>query len=102
MIVEFEEVYEVKGATTGLPIEKHRNTKKFASRKIYINPEFVVCVRSDPKILHMLRESESNVGADKFTRIYMHRGQSGIDVVVAGDADLVEQRLKGERELLKG
>ena len=102
MIVEFEEIYEVKGATTGLPIEKHRNTKKFASRTIYINPEFVVCVRGDPKTLQMLRESESNVGADKFTRIYTHRGQSGIDVVVAGAADLVEQKLKGERELLKG
>ena len=102
MVVKFQEIYETKVATTGLPIDGQRREKKFASRDIYINPEFLVCVRADARTLSLIKEGNSEVSVDNVSRIYMHRGQTGIDVAVAGNADAIEQKLKGERGLLKG
>jgi len=102
LVIEFEEVYEVKCATTGLPFDKHHSIKEFASRNIYINPEYVVCVRDDPKISTLIKESNSSIRSENFTRVYMHRGQTGIDVIVSGDPTMVEQKLRGGKELLKG
>ena len=38
-----------------------------------------------------------------FTRIYLNRGQAGLDMVVVGAADIVESKLfESQKKLLRG
>ena len=104
MLVTLTEVVE-NTTTTNLT----DNTRKYTLREVTINPEYVVCVREDPNMKKMLTEgylpSELN-NTHRFTRVYLDRGQSGIDIVVVGERQAIEEKIarlrKGEKELLNG
>lgn len=107
MLVTLTEVVE---NTTTTNLTDSTNTKKYTLREVTINPEYVVCVREDAKMKQMLSEgflpSELN-NTHQFTRVYLDRGQSGIDIVVVGDRQAVEEKIDrlrktGNRELLNG
>tara|TARA_Y100000296_G_C5175056_1_gene259601 strand:- start:1548 stop:1859 length:312 start_codon:yes stop_codon:yes gene_type:complete len=103
MVVKFTEVYE----TTNLHTKNA--TRKYSLREIFINPGQVVCIRMDPGFKERLFEGELPKGLDKrqeFSRIYLNRGQVGLDIVVIGTPGQVEQRLnhdfKSKHGLIKG
>jgi|19_taG_2_1085344.scaffolds.fasta_scaffold20749_4 hypothetical protein len=100
MIIRFTEVYE---ATRSHAKDTQRS---FSLREVFINPEHVVCVRSDPGFKRNLMEGTLPEGLDtrqEFSRVYMNRGQAGLDVVVVGDPDIIEEKLNVKRKgILKG
>ena len=99
MVIKFTEVHENTKAHSN---EKERN---YSLREVFINPEQVVCIRPDKKFRRALEEGLLPKDMDErqeFTRIYLNRGQVGLDVVVVGQAALIEQKLNNNKKLLKG
>ena len=98
MVVKFVEVYE--------STKTHSNdtSRTYSLREVFVNPEQVVCVRTDDSFKQKLLEGTLPKNLDdrqEFTRIYLNRGQVGLDVVVVGQASMIEQKLNN-KQLLKG
>lgn len=78
----------------------------YTLREIFVNPEHVVCLREDHHTLALLHEGRLPDNLDnrqKFTRVQMNRGSTGLDIVVVGAPAVVEQKLNiSKRILLKG
>lgn len=92
----FVTLTEVVENTTRTTIDKNTRDKNFTLREVTINPAYVVCVREDSRTTQLLAEGKLPEGLDprqQFTRIYMDRGQSGIDIVVVGDPSTIESSL---------
>lgn len=101
MIVKLIEVVPRKEAQTlGAPPEV-----KYSLREVFVNSDQVVCLRADETVKQHLREGrmpDLDQG-QSFTRIHMNRGNSGLDVVVVGSPDVVEEKIfKTRSRLLKG
>jgi hypothetical protein len=83
-----------------------RGTSKYTLREIYINPKHVVAIRPDTRMKTVLKEGLLPEGMDErqsFTKVFLDRGQTGIDITVVGEAALVGKKLGlHEKELLKG
>ena len=83
-----------------------RGTSKYTLREIYINPKHVVAIRPDNRMNTVLKEGLLPEGMDErqsFTKVFLDRGQTGIDITVVGEAALVGKKLGlYERDLLKG
>ena len=97
MMSKFIEVYE---STRSHSNEKVRT---FDLREVLINSEHVVCVRPDPAFQNLLIEGKLPDKLDQrqeFSRVYLNRGQVGLDIIVVGNAKLVEQKLN--KKILKG
>ena len=78
---------------------------QYALREVFINPEHVVCLRSDDVTRQRLRENKLPQELDErqeFTRIQLNRGHNGLDVVVVGDPSTVEKKLHLARQVLRG
>ena len=88
--------------------EFHTDTRnKYLLREVYVNPEHVVCLREDPLFKQKLNEGMlPDVLRDEqhFTRIYLNRGQAGLDVVVVGTPTAIQERLglSKDKQLLRG
>jgi hypothetical protein len=97
-MIQLVEVYNSQG--------HHGNALKYNLREIFINPKHVVAVRPDDRMKKMLNEGYLPEEMDKrqgFTKLYLDRGQNGIDVTVVGDAGIVSRKLGiHQKELLKG
>ena len=96
MVVKLVEVCKTMGVGV---------TENYALKEVFINPEHVVCLRSDDLTRRQLQENKLPDELDKrqeFTRIQLNRGHNGLDVVVVGAPDLVEQKLKLSRQILHG
>jgi|TARA_B100001094_G_scaffold310140_1_gene344452 hypothetical protein len=83
-----------------------RGTSKYTLREIYINPKHVVAIRPDTRMNTVLKEGLLPEGMDErqsFTKVFLDRGQTGIDIIVVGEAAIVGKKLGlYEKELLKG
>jgi|2_EtaG_2_1085320.scaffolds.fasta_scaffold24548_1 hypothetical protein len=101
MTTKLLEVYECKGAHMGAhaPFQK-----RFQTREVYVNPDHVVCLREDQLFLRMLQENNDPLTAHQtFTRVFINRGQNGIDLVVIGEPSQIEETLNNSsKQLLKG
>ena len=86
--------------------DRSSNSLKYNLREIFINPKHVVAVRPDDRMRKMLNEGYLPEDMDKrqgFTKLYLDRGQSGIDLTVVGEASIVSRKLGvHQKELLKG
>jgi len=77
-------------------------------RPVYVNPDFVVCLREDVQTLKMLQEGDSSLpeGLDsrhEFTKLHINSGHSSFDITVIGSPDTVEEKLAASKNaLLKG
>ena len=106
MLIKFIEIVENSTKThLSSSVDK---AGRFTLKEVSINPEYVVCVREEERMTRMLREGYLPEGLDqrqKFTRVFLDRVHTGIDVVVVGDPETIEadlKRAKGNKELLNG
>jgi hypothetical protein len=79
--------------------------QKFTLREIYINPKHVVSLREETNYQQKLIEGELPRNLDdrqQFTRLVINRGQTGLEVVVIGSPDVVYEKIKGGKRVLKG
>ncbi|MEC7125001.1 MAG: hypothetical protein VXW16_03935 [Bacteroidota bacterium] len=79
--------------------------QEYTLRDVFVNPEHVVMIREDA---HLGRLNESNsllpgMNSDhKFTKLTINRGQTGTEIVVVGAPQIVEQKLKQNKTLIRG
>ena len=81
----------------------------YTLREVYINPEHIVCMRADEMMKRRLTEDLLPTGLDarqEFTKIYINRGHSGIDITVVGSPNIIQGKMfeaaKKNKEILKG
>jgi hypothetical protein len=84
-----------------------KNTKqRFTLREVYINPKHIISLREDANFKQKLNEGQLPEGLNneqRFTRIAIDKGHTGLEIVVVGDPTVIETKLKGVgRELLLG
>tara|TARA_R100000951_G_scaffold104252_1_gene97342 strand:- start:1673 stop:1966 length:294 start_codon:yes stop_codon:yes gene_type:complete len=83
-----------------------RGQRRYNLREIFINPKHVVAIRPDNRMSKLLNEGYLPEDMDKrqgFTKVYLDRGQTGIDLTVVGEAGIVSGKLGiSQKELLRG
>ena len=109
MVIKFAELYvQSRGTKKGCTSCKGNTVPtKYGLREVFVNPTHVVCIRPEDKLKNkMLTEEvypEGLLEDQGFTRIYLNRGQVGLDMVVVGSADTVEAKLfESQKKLLRG
>ena len=92
-----------------IEVSKSSNVIKnsaYTLREVYINPEHVVCLREDHHTQQLLVEGKLPNDLDnrqKFTKVQLNRGSTGLDVIVVGSPSMIEEKLNfSNRVLLKG
>tara|TARA_R100001244_G_scaffold101156_1_gene75403 strand:+ start:112 stop:417 length:306 start_codon:yes stop_codon:yes gene_type:complete len=81
---------------------------KYKIRSVYVNPDFVVCLREDERTLQALKEDKRLLpdGLDtrhQFTKLHINGGHGSFDITVVGSPDVIEEKLKNSNStLLKG
>jgi hypothetical protein len=96
MIIKLVEVSEELGAGA---------LKKYVLREVFVNPEHVVCLRSDEGAKQRLLENKLPSELDRrqeFTRIQMSSGHGGFNITVVGNPSIVEEKLRHTRKVLRG
>ena len=87
-------------------VEVYKKFDEYRLREIYLNPKHVVAMRQDDRMQYSLKEGKLPEELDDrqiFTKLYVDRGNSGIDVTVVGDLTTVKEKLGlDNRSLLKG
>ena len=82
-------------------------TKTYSLREVFVNPEFVVSLIPDTNTTRLLNEGRLPDGLSKqteFTRVTIHKGASGQEMVVVGNILDVRTKLfsAGSSTLLRG
>ena len=97
MIIKLVEIFESIG--------RSRNSRtSYSLREVYVNPNRVVCLRED---VSMRKKLEANLLPEdldlkqQFTKLSLDRGHSGIDLVVVGPPEIIEEKLYS-KQLLRG
>jgi len=85
----------------------NKNSKqKFTLREVYINPKHVVSLREDTHFKQKLNEGmlpEGLSNEQRFTRVTIDKGHTGLEIVAVGHPGMIEAKMRGEkRELLQG
>jgi len=97
VIVKLIEIYEMgRHPSPGTPA--------FSLREVFVNSEHVACLREDTTTNKKLESGllpEELDPRQRFTKIHLNRGLSGIDLVVVGDPHAIQEKLLG-KTLLKG
>lgn len=96
MLVKLIEVYSKNSYATS----SDGRVEEFSLREVLVNPEHVVCVRENESLKSRL--SNTDLGreinpAEDFTKIYINRGQSGLDLDVVGDLSCIKNKLLGKK-----
>lgn len=86
--------------------EIYKIHSEYRLRELYVNPQHVVAMREDERVATMLGEGVLPENLDHrqdFTKLYIDRGHTGIDVTVIGDLDFIREKLGlTSKSLLKG
>lgn len=81
-------------------------TKTYSLREVFVNPEYVVSLAPDTNTKRLLSEGKLPEGLNtqtEFTRITIHKGATGQEMVVVGDISDVNTRLfSNPKRILKG
>lgn len=82
---------------------------KYSLREIFINPDFVVSLTPDIRMKRMLSEGNLPEGIDErqhFTRVVVHKGNTGQEMTVVGEVTHIREKLfsngSANQTLLKG
>lgn len=80
--------------------------KNYTLREVTINPQHVICLREDSSMTRRLTEGTLPEGMDsrqRFTKVILDRGQSGLELVVVGAPSQISEKLKiSTRKMLMG
>ena len=74
--------------------------EEFSLREVLVNPEHVVCIRENDNLKSKIGETTLGTEihpAGGFTKIYINRGQSGLDLDVVGDLSSIQNKLLGSK-----
>lgn len=81
-------------------------TKTYSLREVFVNPDFVVSLIPDTNTKRLLNEGRLPDGISsqaEFTRVVIHKGSSGQEMVVVGSVNDIESKLySNPTGLLKG
>ena len=95
MLIKLVEIYNKRTfhSTDG-------KTQEYSLREVFVNPEHVVCLRENDSL--KIRLSETKLGqeihsAERFTKVYINRGQTGLDLDVVGDIVTIQNKLAGKK-----
>jgi hypothetical protein len=87
-------------------VEVYKVLNEYRLREVYINPKHVVAMRQDDRMLGLLSEGKLPDGIDEaqsFTKLYVDRGNTGIDITVIGNLGSIKEKLGLDtKSLLKG
>jgi len=87
-------------------IQNSATSKTYSLREVFVNPEFVVSLVPDTNTKRLLSEGRLPEGLSdltEFTRIIIHKGSSGQEMVVVGSPIDVRSKLQPSGgTLLKG
>ena len=87
-------------------VEVYKTLGEYHLREVYVNPKHVVAMRQDDRMVVNLNEGllpEQLNGNQMFTKLYVDRGNTGIDITVVGDLSHVKDKLGlDSRSLLRG
>jgi len=81
------------------------SSEKYSLREIYVNPKHVISLRQESKYKQKLQEGLLPADLDlrqEFTRIVLDKGSVGLEVIVVGDPNIINEKLNGGRRVLKG
>jgi hypothetical protein len=102
MLVTLVEVVESRSNYSGTSVAN----KTFSLREISVNPNHVICLREESTMLRRLNEGTLPDGLDnrqRFTKLTLDRGHTGLELVVVGEPSQVKEKLQiSARELLRG
>ena len=102
MLVTLVEVVQNRSNYSGTSVA---NTT-YSLREVSVNPHHVICLREESTMMHRLNEGPLPDGLDnrqRFTKLTLDRGHTGLDLVVVGDPSQVKEKLQiSTRELLRG
>ena len=87
-------------------IEVYKQLNDYLLREVYVNPKHIVAMRQDDRMTSVLKEGKLPDQLDQrqnFTKLYVDRGNTGIDITVVGDLNTIKEKLGlDNRSLLKG
>jgi len=87
-------------------VEVIKSLSGYRLEEVYINPEHVVAMRQDNRMVSVMKEGllpEGLNSAQGFTKLYVDRGHTGIDITVVGDIRHIKEKLGiNAKTLLKG
>ena len=87
-------------------VEVYKVLNEYRLREVYVNPKHVVAMRHDDRMLGLLSEGKLPDGIDEaqsFTKLYVDRGNTGIDITVIGNLGSIKEKLGLDtKSLLKG
>ena len=87
-------------------VEVYKKLTEYRLREVYVNPKHIVAMRQDDRMLSVLQEGNLPEELDHrqtFTKLYVDRGNAGIDITVVGDLKTIKEKLGLDgRSLLKG
>jgi len=94
MLVRLIEIYNKRTFAT----QTDGKVEEYSLREVFVNPEHVVCLRENDSL--KVRISDTMLGqeihpSEGFTKVYINRGQSGLDLDVVGDLSAVRNKLHG-------
>lgn len=105
MLVTLVEVVEMKQRYSQQQAEA-RSGSSYSLREVTVNPSHVVCLREDSSMSQRLDEGRLPTDIDsrqRFTRVYLDRGQTGLDLTVVGSLQQTQERLGlSKKEMLHG
>ena len=105
MLVTLVEVVETKRGYSQTTSE-NRTGAVYSLREVTVNPSHVVCLREDTNMSQRLDEGRLPKDVDtrqQFTRVYLDRGQSGLDLTVVGSLHQTQEKLGiNRKEMLHG
>ena len=101
MLITLTEVVEKRTNYSSAEVQR-----SYTLKEVTVNPSHVVCLREDAGTAQRLQEGVLPDGIDgrqRFTKVYLDRGQAGIDIIVVGSPAQIQERLGiDRRELLRG
>tara|TARA_R110000822_G_scaffold98606_2_gene223066 strand:+ start:52 stop:333 length:282 start_codon:yes stop_codon:yes gene_type:complete len=80
-------------------------TKTYSLREVFINPKFIISMVPDENTKRLLSEGRLPEGLNdhtEFTRLVIHKGASGQEMVVVGAVMDIKARLFSGCNVLKG
>ena len=96
MLVKLIEIYNKKTFASN----NDGKVEEYSLREVFVNPEHVVCLREIDSLKTRLTETELGQDihpAESYTKIYINRGQSGLDLDVVGDLTAIRNKLQGRK-----